>query len=225
MQKQEDAFCALLDAADEYLKIREQLDQLLKAGHLNIARARYALGPGAIGQTAYSWHMQASMRTDVALRDEQPFHIAQHSSSTKSAQPSQSSSAKDDPVESQASKSAGPETSASVDSATSTETGANSAGKQPVQQAASEYSSSAIAELAAKFDTNHLDSTHASGTKSASDPLKWFGFMAPQPLRQAQTDFTKAAGLSVQLANVQYRISTSLSTLNHAASNTEHSAS
>ena len=165
--------------------------------------------------------MQASMRTDVALRDEQPFHIAQHSSSAESAQPSQSSSAKGDPVESQASKSAEPEISASTDTANSTERGANTAYKQPVQQAASDYSSSAIAELAAKFDTTHLDSAHASSTKSASDPLKWFGFMVPQPLRQAQIDFKKAAGLSVQLANVQYNISTSLSTLNHAASNTE----
>lgn len=220
MQKQEDAFCALLDAASEYLKIRGQLDQLLKAGHLNIARARYALGPGAVGQAAYSSHMQASMRTDVALRNGEPFHIAQHSSSAKFAQPSQSSSAKGDPVGSQASKTAGPEICASVDSATSTEWVANSAAKQPAQQPASEYSSSAIAELAAKFDTSHLDSTRSNGTKPASDPLKWFGFMAPQPLRQAQADFKKAARLSVQLANVQYKISTSLSTLNQAATNT-----
>jgi hypothetical protein len=42
-----------------------------------------------------------------------------------------------------------------------------------------------------------------NGSVSASDPVKWFGYLVPQNLRHAQRGFHVALELVVQSANIQ----------------------
>ena len=213
LQEREKAFCALLDAAAEYLKMRQQLDQLLKAGHLNIARARYAMGPGVIGQTSYSSDMQATLRAETALTDQQPFRLTQQGTSALAAQVMQHSYGDQQQSEGQANQDATPAKDESQHLAQADGQGRTAGAEQVQQEAASEYSSNAIAELAAKFDNTHVNNAQSGRTNQTSDPLKWFGFMVPPPLRQAQVDFRTAATLSVQLANIQHKMHSCLSSM------------
>ena len=52
-----------------------------------------------------------------------------------------------------------------------------------------------------------LDSTNSAVKKKPKDPIKWFGLLVPQTLRQSQTRFKSAIELTVELANLesQYR--------------------
>jgi hypothetical protein len=53
-------FFSVLQALDDYLAAQEQLQAHLKGGLLELARARYALGPASLGQAQYPGAMQAS---------------------------------------------------------------------------------------------------------------------------------------------------------------------
>ena len=216
LQEQEDAFCGLLDAAAEYLKLRDQLDQLLKAGHLNIARARYAMSPGAIGQTSYSSDMQATLRAETAITDPQPFRLTQQGLSEVSARVMQRCHDDEQKGDGQASQDATPATSERRHHAKAGVQGTAAGTEQVQSETASEYSSNAIAELAAKFDKTHVTSAQSGRVHQVSDPLRWFGFMVPPPLRQAQVDFRTAAILSIQLANIQHKIYSSLNIMDTA---------
>lgn len=44
------------------------------------------------------------------------------------------------------------------------------------------------------------------GKKKPTDPLRWFGVLVPQSLRQAQSRFTRATEQAVECANVQSEI-------------------
>ncbi|XP_021924870.1 coiled-coil domain-containing protein 115 isoform X2 [Zootermopsis nevadensis] len=51
-------------------------------------------------------------------------------------------------------------------------------------------------------DLNHKKGEQ-NGSVPASDPIKWFGYLVPQNLRQAQKGFHMALELVVQSANIQ----------------------
>lgn len=219
MQEQEDAFCALMGAVSEYLKLRQQLDQLLKAGHLKMARARYAMGPGSVGQANYNSVMQATTLVDTTPDSEQTFQLAASGSTAKSpTEPSRQFSGQQQTVgevpfehngaDNLSDTAVNLQHSRSKDQQASTDTSQASA-----QQPPSEYSSNAISELAAKFGTSHADSASSGQKSAARDPLKWFGFMVSPHLRQAQTDFVKAAETSVQIASVHHRMAVCLDAL------------
>ena len=38
------------------------------------------------------------------------------------------------------------------------------------------------------------------------DPLKWFGFLVPNTLRQSQSSYRKAVEISIECANIQNEI-------------------
>ncbi|DBB06633.1 hypothetical protein WJX77_006342 [Trebouxia sp. C0004] len=216
MQQADEIFCTLLDAVAEYLELREKLDQLLKAGHLKVAKARYAMGPGSVGQTHYSSSMQATMLVNVEPASDvtfQPARLGSHAQTSfgplhqagrpqkqeeaDALLPSTAESSALDPADK--SYSIKPTNVQSADTA----------------QAASQYSSNAISELAAKFDTAHVDSVSSRPASIAqSDPLKWFGFMVSPYLRQAQADFNQAAQMSIQMGSAYHKMSVCLNSLN-----------
>jgi len=220
MQQHEEAFCSLLDAVSDYLNLREQLDQLLKAGHLKIARARYAMGPGSVGQTHYSSSMQATAIVDIVSESDQAFQLMRKRSKAQS--PAEASQRSTTPQHQEDRLTV--HSSSGADAALDTSDDPQTAHTEQSlgRETPSEYSSTAISELAAKFDKAHVETATSSYKSSAqSDPLKWFGFMVSPHLRQAQTDFVKAAELSVQLASVQYRMAVSVNSLKEC----EHTAS
>lgn len=214
LQQDEEAFCGLLDAVADYLKLREQLDQLLKAGHLKIAKARYAMGPGSVGQTHYSSSMQATTLVDIQAWSGRAFQLTGQGS-----QEQPSCEASDEPCSARTqtdvqANPSGERENLADNCQNDHHHGSVDRGQFLEPQSVSEYSSNAISELAAKFGTAHVDSASTSVRNAAHhDPLKWFGFMVSPHLRQAQTDFSKAAQLSILLGKAYHKMSACLSVL------------
>jgi len=52
-------------------------------------------------------------------------------------------------------------------------------------------------------DVNHKEGEENGRIVTATDPLKWFGYLVPQNLRQAQKGFQTALELVIQSANIQ----------------------
>ena len=87
----EDAFCSIMDAADEYLKMHQQLSEAIKSGLFNMTRARYSLGPAGISSRQYPARMTATTRvhkgsltpleiepgSDLASAPEEPYAAPQ----------------------------------------------------------------------------------------------------------------------------------------------------
>ena len=221
MQQAEETFCTLLDAVAEYLQLREQLDQLLKAGHLKVAKARYAMGPGSVGQTHYNSSMQATMRINVEPASDVTFQSARQGSHAQtSSAPLHQAGRPQEQEEADALLPSTAESSALDPADKSYSIKANNVHESAdtvqsaEKQATSQYSSNAISELAAKFDTAHVDSVSSRPASAAqSDPLKWFGFMVSPHLRQAQTDFNQAAQMSIQLGSAYHKMSVCLNSL------------
>ena len=220
MSEKEWAFCEVLDGAAHYVKVRQQLDQSLKAGHLKLARARYAMGPGSISSANYSSVMQAKTMLTGPQAGGHPFQLTGASCAGSSCpsicpgaeprvtarEPTEGSSSTGDQAQ-------GSTLTMQAETKLST-TAASAPGQASELNTADTYSSDAISQLAAKFDAAHVDSASSADKAVASqDPLKWFGFMVSPHLRQAQADFTKAVALLVDVANAQHRIATSLKAL------------
>lgn len=214
MQQQEDAFCEVLNAAAEYIKVQGQLCANLRTGHLQIAKARYATAPGSIGSASYSSTMQATTQVVVSHTENSPFqlqhrHIIATSCSPDSMHSGSVNIAVDSPAARKAVEAAGSTTSMAE---ANTDTSADSQSDLSTQlDVTDQYSSSAISELAAKFGTARIDRpSPVSASAAPKDPLKWFGFMVSPHLRQSQADFREAVALLIELANAQHKIHTSL---------------
>lgn len=59
--------------------------------------------------------------------------------------------------------------------------------------------------VAAKESNEGLDTKSLAGS-DYKDPIKWFGILVPQPLRQSQQKFSAAAELSVHIANAKLKL-------------------
>jgi len=221
MQQAEETFCTLLDAVAEYLQLREQLDQLLKAGHLKVAKARYAMGPGSVGQTHYSSSMQASVLVNVEPASDVTFQSARQGSQAQASSASSHQAGRPQTQEEADASLPSTAESSALDPAdkshsiehNNVQESADTA-QSAKKQATSQYSSNTISELAAKFDTAHVDSVSSRPASTAqSDPLKWFGFMVSPHLRQAQADFNQAAQMSIQLGSAYHKMSVCLDSL------------
>lgn len=223
MQHQEHAFCQAMDAAAEYINLQEQLGATLRKGHLQLARARYAMGPGSVGSANYSSTMQATSQVHVSSADLNPFQVTERPHTFKP--PNSLGSVRNDSHE-KAVDSSVPSTSKANEAQDSTSTmqpEANADASTASQSSHSreldvtnQYSSDAISELAAKFGTKHVDRpSPVSENAVPKDPLKWFGFMVSPHLKQSQADFKEAVTLLIDLANAQHRIHVALNVLTH----------
>ncbi|KAL3154206.1 hypothetical protein ABBQ32_013715 [Trebouxia sp. C0010 RCD-2024] len=219
MQQQEHAFCEVLDAAAEYVKVQEQLCANLRAGHFQLARARYAVARGSIGSASYSSTMQATAQVVVSNADSNPFqlqdrrNIASSSSSPWSMQNVSEQKARDSSSTSKAFEAE--DSTSTMQAEANPDASADSQSGLATQfDMTDQYSSNAISELAAKFGTAQIDRPSPVCTNAApKDPLKWFGFMVSPHLRQSQADFREAVTLLVGLANAQYKIHASLNVM------------
>ena len=216
MQQQEDAFCELLDATADSLSIRGQLDQLLKAGHLQLARARYAMFPDRLGSAQYSSNMHATTVIASSCSDAAPFQLK---SRPAAVSPSPRLCSEVSPEDTEPSVNISDESQGSSLTMQSDALLTKRAHSEPetVYNAgkANEYSSDAISELAAKFTTSNVDKSPSHKPIAPQDPIKWFGFMVSPDLRQAQSTFSKAAAMLIELANAQHRMITIMNTVTH----------
>ena len=210
-----------MDAAAEYVNLQEQLGVNLRKGHLQLARARYAMGPGSVGSANYSSAMQANSQVHISSADTNPFQFAgrPNTSSSRSSLGSVRNDSRKKAVDSSA-----PSTSKADETQNSTttmqaeacpdaSTGSLSSYSKELD-VTDQYSSDAISELAAKFGSTRVDwQSPVSENAVPKDPLKWFGFMVSPHLRQSQVDFKAAVALLVDLANAQHKIHAALKVL------------
>lgn len=230
MQQQEDAFCLVLDAAADYVQLQAQLGAKLKQGHLQLAKARYAMGPGSVGSANYSSAMQATCKVPVSPANSNPFQLGgrSHTASSLSNPDGMSQDSNEQAADSWAPSTrmedATPATRIedAEDNASNTQAEARPDASTDSQSSHSkglhvndEYSSDAISELAAKFGTTCIDSQSPVKRAAPKNPLNWFGFMVSPHLRQSQADFKEAVTLLIDLANAQHRIHTASKVLRH----------
>ena len=233
-EQKEHLFCELMDALEASLQLRAELDQSLKAGHLSITKARYAMGPSSITQANYGSVMQAGTYLKQCQNGDtdEPFSLtrrlgrAVQSASDLQEQRDDNFQALDGqpsfhPISTNAQQS-----SESHHQAAQQETSMQNSHPVAEQNAAqsqagtarSEYSSSAIADLAAKFGSGHIDDFRAAQQPIPNtDPLKWFGYMVSPYLRQAQLSFAQATETAIKLANTQHQIITAMCELNQVS--------
>eukprot|EP00884_Botryococcus_braunii_P011296 jgi/Botrbrau1/20167/Bobra.0173s0065.1 len=169
---------------------------MMKQGFLNLARARYSMGPTKVCAAQLPSKMTASCRLEVCQEEGLPFRniVASGKPGRASHQPSN--------VLSSSHTDKGEITSAGV-----TENG---------RLSHSSGYSSLIDDLARKFDCQELadDEECSKGTKD--DPLRWFGSMVSPQLREAQRDFKAALQLLLHLANNKHHLVKALDEVNGA---------
>eukprot|EP01119_Soliformovum_irregulare_P008427 TRINITY_DN21546_c0_g1_i1.p1 TRINITY_DN21546_c0_g1~~TRINITY_DN21546_c0_g1_i1.p1 ORF type:complete len:156 (-),score=24.00 TRINITY_DN21546_c0_g1_i1:23-490(-) len=55
-------------------------------------------------------------------------------------------------------------------------------------------------------DNEDSDSLEVNNVKAKSDPLYWFGYLAPPQLRRCQKEFAQATDIAVDLANIKIQM-------------------
>ena len=73
--------------------------------------------------------------------------------------------------------------------------------KKPQEDAEPEH----IEEIPQKSDKNS-DNKDNNFSRKQVDPLKWFGVLVPQSLRQSQGDFKAAANLALDIATLKIKV-------------------
>ena len=212
-----------MDAAAEYVNLQEQLGANLRNGHLKLARARYAMGPGSVGSAKYSSAMQATSQVHISPADINPFQLTGRPHTPSS--PKKMGSVRNDSHEkavdnselSTSNVAEAQDTTSTVQAEANLDASTQSQSLHSKELGATDhYSSDAISELAAKFGTSRIDrQSPVSENAVPKDPLKWFGFMVSPHLRQSQADFKEAVALLVDLANAHHRIHAALKVLKH----------
>lgn len=234
-EQKEHAFCELMDALEASLQLRAELDQSLKAGHLSITKARYAMGPSSIGQANYGSVMQAGTYLEQFQNGDtdEPFTLTRRLGwavpSASNLQEQRDNNFQDldvqpsfHPISANAQQSSTSHHQAAQQETRGMQNSQPVAEQNAAQSQAgtvpSEYSSSVIADLAAKFGSGHIDDSRAAQQPIPNtDPLKWFGYMVSPYLRQAQSSFAQATEAAIKLANTQHQIITAMSELNQVS--------
>ena len=83
-----------------------------------------------------------------------------------------------------------------------------------IDQLVEELDSDLVLTQRKKQDNNEETDANSCNTKknlpSAKDPIKWFGVLVPNSLRQTQAAFIKALELSVESANIQSQMKSTI---------------
>lgn len=88
-----------------------------------------------------------------------------------------------------------------------------------IDQLVEELDSDLVLTQRKKQDNNEETDGNSCNTKknlpTAKDPIKWFGVLVPNSLRQTQVAFVKALELSVDSANIQSQIESTIERQKH----------
>jgi hypothetical protein len=179
---QDKQFWSVMQCMEAYLEAQDELAAALKAGLFDIAKAKYSLGPGSLGQQCYPGDMHAAATVQLQQPDAQPdslydtFQLCQqlqhrHLKPAAQAQQRQHAEAAD-----------------------------KSAEKQQQQQGLQDDS---LQQQDTHDSTaQHADNGHSSSSSGhKSDPVHWFSALPPAPLKSAQGSFQTALQCAVAAAN------------------------
>lgn len=172
-------FWAVMECMEAYLAAQEELAAALKAGMFDLTKAKYSLGPGALGQQRYPGDMTAAA-TVVPHRQQQQQQDAEEEDDDslydtfqlrqQLQQQCQVSQAAADTAER---KQQHPDGDAAVDK------------QQPGSSRAQPGNGSSSSD----------------GAHTAGDPVRWFCGLPPAPLKSAQAHFGVALQHAVTAAN------------------------
>jgi hypothetical protein len=179
---QDKQFWSVMQCMEAYLEAQEELAASLKAGLFDIAKAKYSLGPGSLGQQCYPGDMHAAVTVQLQQPDAQPdsiydtFQLSEqlqqcHLKPAAQAQQQQHATA-DQP-----------------------------AGKR--QQQRQGLQDDSLQQQDAHGNTaHHAANDHRSSSSGHKiDPVHWFSALPPAPLKSAQGNFKTALQRAVAAAN------------------------
>jgi hypothetical protein len=169
-------FWAVMECMDSYLAAQEELAAALKAGLFDLAKAKYSLGPGALGQQHYPGDMTAA--ATVVPQQQQRQQQQQDEAQEEDDSLYDTFELRQQQLQQQQCR---------VSKAAAT------AEQQPDDNAVAGNS------RAAPRDGN--SSIDRGAPHTAVDPVRWFSPLPPPPLKSAQAHFGVALQHAVAAAN------------------------
>lgn len=188
MAAAEATFVEVLDTAQAYLELQQQLSQQLKQGLFDLARAKYSMGP--IGQAQYDSEMQAtSLATVQAAQGENGCSRQGQRYRFKPC---------DGPRPREAAAQQGEE---GVAGSSDDEEGCEEdfAFLRRLREEADEVGGSCAHGAAAASSTGK--GGRLAGRRHGAEPLHWFGVLVPPALKDSQASFRQALETVIKLAN------------------------
>ncbi|XP_053388547.1 coiled-coil domain-containing protein 115-like [Mercenaria mercenaria] len=192
MEATKDVVCEKLDQvlldffetlSQLYLE-QAKLDQSMKSGYLNMSRARYNMGIKSVGISQCNENtMTASLKVQVT--EEKQLIAAEG-------------------VESEL------ETElADLDLKSSEESSGSTVRRRNVKRSSVEDEIEHIEDVTLDSDKEKeiCKNVKKNGVAKTVDPLKWFGILVPQSLRQSQSDFKTAAQTALNIATLKVKLS------------------
>ncbi|KAJ3042983.1 hypothetical protein HDV00_006290 [Rhizophlyctis rosea] len=155
----------LMGLVDEYTALRERCSKYLGAGFLNLAQAKYAIGPSRLTQYQYDNRMQATtIITPTENEKGEPAMLLNRLKQSIAPDPSDSSN----PDDSKNIRQRGNRTKSRAEQDEGTE-----------------------AKESNTTSTKDQSSNGGANKATAKDPLNWFGVLVPTHLRSAQAEFNQ----------------------------------
>jgi hypothetical protein len=170
-----ETYCAVMQGIEVYLEAQQELATALKAGLFDLAKAKYSLGPGSVGQQCYPGEMQAAVGVLRQPPQQQQDSLFDHFELCQQLEQCHIAAAKKPQQQ--------------------LEPKASAAGAAAGRSAACKQQDDTVAAA---------DSKHAYSSSSSSqshDPLGWFSALPPPTLRSAQVQFKSALERAVAAAN------------------------
>lgn len=189
-----DKFWAIMQAIEDYMQAQEDLAAALKAGLFDVAKAKYSLGPGSLGQQCHPGDMQATATVQLQLPETQPDSLYD---TFQLCQQLQQCSIKA-PVEH---KQQQQEAQAAV---AAEEPGLRHRKQQESQQ--QEQQNDSQQQPDGESNKSQPKSSSSSGSsedhsRAQADPVAWFSALPPAALRSAQSNFQTVLQRAVAAAN------------------------
>lgn len=190
------------DTLESRMQLQANLDEQLKSGFLQMSRARYNMGIKAIGASQFNEKEMASLYSVDVVDDNgstnNKFLLNQQvlvdNKIDKNRQMEQTSIDKNNM--------SGLRKRNVCQQSEQTEKDSDDNKTVEVETLGQRLNTEEV-----KVDNQAADNNNEkAGTISKQDPLKWFGVLVPQSLRQSQSNFKQSVNTAVQIVNIQEKL-------------------
>ncbi|KAI1890227.1 hypothetical protein AGOR_G00151500 [Albula goreensis] len=164
-----------MDELESLEEKRDSLNSLIEQGWFSISKARYSMGNKQVSALQYGSEMEPGVRVHVSPRHTGETHF--HTQRTEHLKLDQSER----------------------DSAQVEDIGP----KEGVRRRGVTKEGDPKEQPASHAHVSKETSPPSRGTPQQQDPLKWFGILVPQSLKQAQVCFRKVMELAAEVATLQ----------------------
>ncbi|XP_035675766.1 coiled-coil domain-containing protein 115-like [Branchiostoma floridae] len=178
----------LFDKLEALTAARKRMDDHLKQGYFNLAKARYSLGVKGVGQIQYAAIMEPLVHVHVSEEDSCSKFNLDRIIPNKSS----SGAAKKVSFDDQESK------------VRRRHTGRGDEENEEQREGSDEEEDDEVAELSSGVED--LELHQVVDPHSLQDPLRWFGILVPPCLRHGQHSFSQVIAMSCQVASLQSQI-------------------